>query len=64
MKKKSRAAASGTAKRQKTAVAGRKAAPRGIRKSVAPVTAAASDPKSTIRRLKTQLARALAEAPR
>ena len=60
MKKKTRAAASGTAKRRKTAVAGQKAAPRGVRNTVAPSPAAASDPKSTIRRLKTQLARALA----
>jgi diguanylate cyclase (GGDEF)-like protein len=60
MKKKTRAAASGTAKRRETAVAGRKAAPRGVRKSESPVQATAGDPKSTIRRLKTQLARALA----
>jgi diguanylate cyclase (GGDEF)-like protein len=60
MKKKTRAAASGTAKRRKTAVAGQKAAPRGVRKTVAPSPAAAGDPKSTIRRLKTRLARALA----
>jgi diguanylate cyclase (GGDEF)-like protein len=60
MKKKTGAAASGTAKRQKTAVVGRKAAPRGIRKSESPSPAATSDPKSTIRRLKAQLARALA----
>jgi diguanylate cyclase (GGDEF)-like protein len=60
MKKKTRAAASGTAKRRKTAAAGRKAAPRGVRKSESPSLAASGDPKSTIRRLKTQLARALA----
>jgi diguanylate cyclase (GGDEF)-like protein len=60
MKKKTRAAASGTAKRRKTAVARQKAAPRGVRKTVAPSPAAANDPKSTIRRLRTQLARALA----
>ena len=60
MKKKTRAAPSGTAKRRKTAVAGRKVAPRGVRKSESPAPAAASDPKATIRRLKTQLARALA----
>src|SRR3954447_19817475 len=94
MKKKTGAAASGTAKRRKTAVVGRKAAPRGIRKSESPSPAASiafsgevdtvrvqktrqnkessaplrsnrngkssSDPKSTIRRLTTQLARALA----
>ena len=60
MKKKTRAVASGTAKRRKTAVAGRKVAPRGVRKTESRSPAAASDPKSTIRRLKTQLARALA----
>ena len=59
MKKKIRAAPSGTAKRRKTAVAVRKVAPRGVRKSANRAPAAASDPKSTIRRLKTQLARAL-----
>ena len=61
MKKKTRAAASGTVKRRKTAVAGRKVAPRGVRKAVSPAPAAPGDPKSTIRRLKTQLARALAQ---
>ena len=61
MKKKTRAAPSGTAKRRKTAVTGRKAAPRGVRKSESPAPAAASDPKATIRRLKTQLARAQAQ---
>jgi len=60
MKKKTRAVASGTAKRRKTAVAGRKVVPRGVRKTESRSPAAASDPKSTIRRLKTQLARALA----
>ena len=60
MKKKTRAAASGTAKRRETAVAGRKAAPRGVRKSESPVPAPSVDPKSTIRRLKTQLTRAMA----
>jgi len=61
MKKKTRAVASGTAKRQKATGTGRKAAPRGVRKAAAPSPAAAGDPKSTIRRLKTQLARALAQ---
>ncbi|MBR1271265.1 diguanylate cyclase [Bradyrhizobium sp. AUGA SZCCT0222] len=60
MKKKTRAAAAGTAKRPKTAPAGRKPAPRGIRKSASPSPAPSVDPKSTIRRLKTQLARARA----
>ena len=58
MMKKAKAAASGTVKRRKTAATGRKAAPRGVRKSASPSPATASDPKSTIRRLKTQLARA------
>ena len=61
MKKKTRAAASGTAKRRKTAVAGQKVAARGVRKSAKLATAAAGDPKLTIRRIKTQLARALAQ---
>ena len=60
MKKKTRTAVSGTAKSRKTALAGQKAAPRGVRKTAAPSPAAAGDPKSTIRRLKTQLARAQA----
>ena len=60
MKKKTRAVASRAAKRQKTAGAEPKTAPRGVRKTVAPSPAAAGDPKSTIRRLKTQLTRALA----
>ena len=61
MKKKTRAAASGTAKRRKTAVAGQKVAARGVRKSAKLATAATGDPKLTIRRIKTQLARALAQ---
>ena len=60
MKKKTRAAAAGTAKRPKTTPAGPKAAPRGLRKSESQSPAASGDPKSTIRRLKTQLARARA----
>ncbi|MBN8990250.1 MAG: GGDEF domain-containing protein [Rhizobiales bacterium] len=60
MKKKTRTAASGTAKRGKTAVPGRKAAPRGASGSASPAAAAPGDPKTTIRRLKAQLARALA----
>ena len=60
MKKKSRAATSGAAKRQKSAAAVRKTAPR--RPGTAPDTRAtvASDDKATIRRLKAQLARAQA----
>jgi len=61
MKKKTRAAASGAAKSRKTAAAGRKAAPRRPpASSVPPPPAALGDAKSTIRRLKTQLAQALA----
>jgi diguanylate cyclase (GGDEF)-like protein len=60
MKKKTRAAASGAAKSRKTAAAGRKAAPRRPPASVPPPPAALGDAKSTIRRLKTQLAQALA----
>ena len=54
MKKKTRAAVSGTAKRRKTAATGRKAAPRGVRKPESRSPAAAGDPKSAIRRLKTR----------
>ena len=60
MKKKTRAAASGAAKSQKTAVAGRKTAPRRASAPAPSPLAAPGDAKSTIRRLKTQLARALA----
>ena len=60
MKKKTRTAVSGTAKGRKTAGTGQKAAQRGVRKTTAPSPAAAGDPKSTIRRLKSQLARAQA----
>src|ERR1700675_3602527 len=60
MKKKTRAAAAGAAKSQKTAVAGRKAAPRRLPAPAPPPLAAPGDAKSTIRRLKAQLSQALA----
>jgi diguanylate cyclase (GGDEF)-like protein len=60
MKKKTRAAASGTAKSRKTAEPARKAAPRRTPASAPRPPAAPGDAKSTIRRLKTQLAQALA----
>jgi diguanylate cyclase (GGDEF)-like protein len=59
MKKKTRAAAAGAAKSQKTAVAGRKAAPRRLPAPAPPPLAAPGDAKSTIRRLKAQLSQAL-----
>src|SRR5712675_1301099 len=59
MKKKTRAAATSTAKLRRTTPAGRKAAPRGPRAVVTASPATSHDAKSTIRRLKTQLARAL-----
>jgi diguanylate cyclase (GGDEF)-like protein len=60
MKKKTRAAATLTAKLRKTTPAGRKVAPRVLRAVVTAPPAIPHDAKSTIRRLKTQLARALA----
>jgi diguanylate cyclase (GGDEF)-like protein len=60
MKKKTRAAATSTAKLRKTTPAGRKAAPRVLRAAVTAPPAIPHDAKSTIRRLKTQLVRALA----
>src|ERR1700676_5133759 len=60
MKKKTRAAASGAAKSRKTAAGGRKAPPRPPPAPAAPPLAAPGDAKSAIRRLKAQLARALA----
>ncbi len=60
MKKKTRAAATRTAKHRKTTPIGRKVAPRGVRASAGPAPAASSDAKSTIRRLKAQLALARA----
>jgi diguanylate cyclase (GGDEF)-like protein len=60
MKKKTRAAATSTAKLRKTTPAGRKVVPRGPRAPATRAPAVSTDAKSTIRRLKTQLARALA----
>ena len=60
MTKKTRATASGAAKRPKSAAAERKMAPRRAAVPVPRPPAAPDDAKSTIRRLKTQLARALA----
>jgi diguanylate cyclase (GGDEF)-like protein len=61
MKKKSRATAPGAAKRRKSAVAERKAAPRaGCVKASPGLSVGPNDAKSTIRRLRAQLAQALA----
>lgn len=60
MKKKTRAPASGAAKRRKSGVTVRKNPPRRAHAISAPPTAASIEAKSTIRRLKTQLARAQA----
>jgi diguanylate cyclase (GGDEF)-like protein len=60
MTKKTRAPASGAAKRGKSGAAARETAPRRVRTGAAPPAARSSDAKSTIRRLKTQLARAQA----
>ena len=59
MTKKPKAPASGAAKSRKSGAAMREIAPRRVRTGAAPA-ASASDDKSTIRRLKTQLARAQA----
>ena len=58
MKKKTRAAASSPAKLRKSTPEVRKIAPRGARAPATRVPAASADAKSTIRRLKSQLARA------
>jgi diguanylate cyclase (GGDEF)-like protein len=61
MKKKTKAAAQKAAKRRKSGVAGRKAVPlRGVSASSPRLPAAPDEARLTIRRLKTQLARALA----
>ena len=64
MKKKTRSTASGTSKRRKSGVAGRKAAsPRVRRRKAQPASpsglpVASNDAKSTVRRLRTELAQA------
>jgi diguanylate cyclase (GGDEF)-like protein len=60
MTKKTRAPASRAEKHRKSGAAERETAPRRVRAGAALPTAASSDAKSTIRRLKTQLARAQA----
>jgi diguanylate cyclase (GGDEF)-like protein len=60
MKKKTRAAATSAAKLRKTSPEVRKVVPRGPRAPVIRAPAGSQDAKSTIRRLKTQLAQALA----
>jgi diguanylate cyclase (GGDEF)-like protein len=63
MKKKTRSIAAGAAKRRKSAVAEPKAPPQPVKPGKAAAArrpAAPNDAKSTIRRLRTQLARALA----
>ena len=61
MAKKKSAGGSGAAKRRKTGVAARKAAPRRSRQAVtAPPPAAPNDSKPTVRRLRGELAKALA----
>jgi len=65
MKKKTRSTASGAAKRRKSAVAERKAAPSRVRRrkvppaSPAPPPVALTEAKSTVHRLRTELAQAL-----
>jgi diguanylate cyclase (GGDEF)-like protein len=60
MKKKTTATPSGAAKRPKNAAAGRKVAPRRTPAPASPPPAASADAKSTIRRLKAELAQARA----
>ena len=61
MKKKNKAIAPRAAKRRKRVVAGRKATPQRASSASAPrLSVAPNDAKSTIRRLRTQLARAMA----
>ena len=61
MKKKSRAAASGTAKSRKTGIVVRKSAPHRALTTSTSRPAAASDAKATIRRLRAELAQAKAQ---
>ena len=60
MAKKKSAGGSGAAKRRKTGVAARKAAPRRARAAAARPPAAPNDSKPTVRRLRGELAKALA----
>jgi diguanylate cyclase (GGDEF)-like protein len=60
MTKKTRAPASGAAKPRKSGAAVRETAPRRVRTGATPPAAASNNAKLTIRRLKTQLARAQA----
>jgi len=61
MKKKSSAAASGTAKSRKTGIVARKSAPHRALTTSTPQLPAASDAKATIRRLRAELAQAKAQ---
>jgi diguanylate cyclase (GGDEF)-like protein len=61
MKKKSSAAASGTAKSRKTGIVARKSAPHRALTTSTPLPPAASDAKATIRRLRAELAQAKAQ---
>ena len=60
MKKKKSANASGTAKRRKSGAAARKGAPRRTQQAAAARPAAPSDSRPTVRRLRSELAKALA----
>src|SRR5258708_24222684 len=60
MKKKKSANASGAAKRRKTGAAARKSAPRRTQQAAAARPAAPNDSRPTIRRLRSELAQALA----
>src|SRR5882757_3270421 len=61
MTKKTRAPASGAAKRRKSGVMARKTPPRRAQAGTAPPPAVSGEAKATIRRLKTQLKRAQAQ---
>jgi diguanylate cyclase (GGDEF)-like protein len=60
MKKKKSANASGAAKRRKSGAAARKGAPRRIQRAAVARPAAPSDSRPTVRRLRSELAKALA----